>query len=275
MSNNQLNSECGFAEDLVSYLYGEIDSASKTKFEKHLDKCSTCDDELAAFGYVRSSILDWREDEFAKLETPEIKVLAFEDLRTVVTSNNSTVSRSWFDGLRQIFSLSPAWTATAAFAALAVFFGLGIVFYNFSNSSDLAEKTNEQNSIKNNDSIEKPVKLVISEIKDSENEELKEDQPEPSLARKEIPEINLKEVNKDKNLQEKTIVKFAEKTPKVKKQIKEKKPSETTIAVRDSDNSTNNKETTVYQNAPKLSNLAEEDDDDSLRLADLFDEVGS
>ncbi len=277
MSNNHHNSQCSFAEDLVSYLYGEINSAEKSKFENHLDKCSSCDEELAAFGYVRSSINDWRDEDFLVLETPEIAIPVFEKQQTIDNSIISSNSRLWFGGLRNLFSLSPAWaTGTGAFAALAVFIGLTLVFINSSKNSDLTESKNPVNSTESIANTEKIAEnnQIISENK--EEIENKKDQPEPIFVEKNSPE-KVEIPSKSENLSpEKAVVTVSEKITKTNRNTKNQKPSETSVAEKDRNNSNNKSNNSAVKNVPKLSNLAEEDEnDDSLRLADLFDEVGS
>ena len=64
MLNNNHNPSCAFAEQIVSYLYNETNAKEKAAFDAHLNNCSTCADELAGFGFVRSSIVEWKNAEF-------------------------------------------------------------------------------------------------------------------------------------------------------------------------------------------------------------------
>jgi hypothetical protein len=53
----------GNKEDLVSYLYGDLEGAAKLAFERHLRDCAECRDELAAMRRVRADLLTWSPPE--------------------------------------------------------------------------------------------------------------------------------------------------------------------------------------------------------------------
>src|SRR5687768_16484654 len=131
MNNNHKNSGCGYADQLVSYLYGETGSAENPAFEIHLETCSICSDELEAFSSVQFSINDWKTKEFSHLETPVIKI-PYENPGSLNNRPDTTnVNESWLSGLRSLFSLNPSWSlATASFAVLAVFAGFGFIAFN-------------------------------------------------------------------------------------------------------------------------------------------------
>jgi hypothetical protein len=64
-------------DDLVSYLYDDLDGASRLSFERHLRGCAECRDELAAMRAVRADLLTWSppEPEFAFRIVSEPKVI--------------------------------------------------------------------------------------------------------------------------------------------------------------------------------------------------------
>jgi hypothetical protein len=90
---------CNHKDDLVSYLYDDLDGAARLAFERHLRDCADCRGELAAMRAVRTDLLTWSppEPDFAFRLVSEPKVL-----RPAVPS-----WRAWF-------------TPAAAFAAAAV-----------------------------------------------------------------------------------------------------------------------------------------------------------
>ncbi len=63
----------------------------------------------------------------------------------------SKVSRSWFEELRRLFSLSPAFSVSASFAIVAVCFGIIFFANKSSNNADIAgvnsKNTNQTVSI--------------------------------------------------------------------------------------------------------------------------------
>jgi hypothetical protein len=91
---------CDSKELLVSFLYDEIDSASKREFQKHLATCVDCRDELAELGDTRAQIATW---------TPPDAELGFRIVREA-----ESPKRRWFQW-------SPAWgLAAAAVVLLAI-----------------------------------------------------------------------------------------------------------------------------------------------------------
>lgn len=134
---------CGREEELVAYLYGESAPEEAAAFRRHLSDCASCVEELAAFGGVRESVGEWREEVMRS-----IPALNVAERVAPVTSNASALKtetnapevthvatharaaarkRSASAALREFFSLAPTWlrvgTATAAvlFCALAAF----------------------------------------------------------------------------------------------------------------------------------------------------------
>ena len=53
---------CHRAEDLVTYLYGEANTADAQDFAAHLQQCDACRAEFAVFNQVHDSIVLWRNE---------------------------------------------------------------------------------------------------------------------------------------------------------------------------------------------------------------------
>lgn len=92
-------SDCGRKEDLVTYLYGEANATGRASFERHLDDCDLCRNELTAFGLVRLDLGAWQ---LGPLTRPEI-----------------ALRRSRLDLLRELFGMFPVWVRGAAFVGAA------------------------------------------------------------------------------------------------------------------------------------------------------------
>lgn len=251
MLNNNHNSSCAFAEQLVSYLYGEVNDSEKTAFAVHLKSCSSCADELMEFGLVRSSIVEWKNEEFANLDTPLVKI----PYPTTV----STEKQSWFGGLRQLLTLSPTWAT--AFAAVVVCVGLAFLAFNFSNKTEVAEKENKPINTVISPMVEKSVE---PQIKETAKETVKEEKSQPAIVEKDSPKIA------PRNAPANQIVKVASNIKKDKNVANNPINAANVRKLKDD-------KTTVAQQKraiPKLNSL-EEEEDNSLRLADLFAEVES
>ena len=114
MNERQNSLTCERASDLMAFLYGEADEGETRDFQLHLQKCSSCREEVASFGVVRESITEWRDEVLAGFST------------SLATRPQT---KSALAALRQFFDLSPLWLKGAtAFAAVAfcIFAGLAL-----------------------------------------------------------------------------------------------------------------------------------------------------
>ena len=252
INNNHKNSGCGFAGELVSYVYGEIGGAQKSTFESHLAGCSICADELAAFAGVHFAINDWKTQEFAHLETPLIEIPSAKNEPAAAESKGS-----WLAGLRDLFSNAPrAWSlAAASLAILAV--TVGIVLYAV-NSRGRGGELAESNNIKlpaTAPTVEKsPVPAAVNNKQsDPANE-------------------SVKPVNKESKTPPETATNSAPNASRIVRTSTNPRPAAKPDAANapkaapDKRNNKNNQKA-----APKAGD--DEDDDDTLRLAEIFDEI--
>ena len=100
--------ECRFSADMAVYMYGELSSDESAAFEQHLLDCSTCTDEFAAISSARYEVYDWKKLEFDPLETPNFDLPSGE-----------VDSVSWTDKIRSAFA--GGWAVpTISFAAFAI-----------------------------------------------------------------------------------------------------------------------------------------------------------
>ena len=263
MLNNQKKSSCGFTEQIISYFYDETNQAEKVVFEAHLTNCRECIDELAGFGFVRSSIIEWRDEEFSKLDAPVFEIPAIKTVSQTVESD----SRSWFSDFRNTFSFNPM-TATAILAVLIVCAGLVFIAINFSNNSEVAEIDN-----KNSEKI--VVSPTVDKVKEQPMETIAESDSDNSLPGK-FPKSTDTE---SKNSQPLPIreKRLASGDSAVRISGNAKNNSEKSVTNRNvkETNKENKKSTAVQkQQVPNLTTL-DDDEDKSVRLADLFEEIGA
>jgi hypothetical protein len=85
----------GWGEQLVAYLYEDLEAGARARVEAHLSECPACQSELGALGGVRSALARWAPPE------PSFGMIA----RRAVPP-----PRSWLAGLADI----PVWARTAA-----------------------------------------------------------------------------------------------------------------------------------------------------------------
>lgn len=277
LDSNFQNKSCGFGEDLVSYLYDEIGKNEKTKFEKHLSSCQTCEKELASFGFVRSSINAWKAEDFANISLPKIEI-EYDEIETP-SQVVETVKTGWFEGLAGIFNGFPTRAnATAAFAILAICVVIGLIALNYTETEEVVKSPNPE-PVKEIKTVKEQVvspqdeviatKQEVEEVPESETiSENKTYKPEI------VSKTEIKKKSQKRRVTKKQNQTLASNTKRDKKIVDYKKPNEQMTA--------NNSDTSKYKNnfndqeVLRLSNLVEEDveEDEMIRLTDLFDEVG-
>ena len=114
---------CGRENDLIGFLYGELNDVEALAFERHVHECAGCSTELAGFKDVRGSVVAWRNESLGSI-----------GLTGQTTGSSPTrageARPSAMAALREFFNLSPLWMKGAvAFAAilLCVFAGLALM----------------------------------------------------------------------------------------------------------------------------------------------------
>jgi hypothetical protein len=255
MTENNKNSMCEFGEELVSYLYDELQNAEKMRFEKHLKNCADCADELNEFSFARSSVNEWREVEFTPLATPKIEI-PYLPVK-VVNVAEKEVSRSWLTAFRELFTLSPAWmTAATAAAALVICVGLFAVLFSNSRINDDMVQTNVKiNPSPTTETKEK--KAEVSETIPPVNSSEKLPKPAENISNpkvvKTVDPVRVSTIN-SKPAKPQNLMTVKSSTPKTE-------PKQNKITPKN-----------INKKAPGLIDNDEEEDD-SLRLSDILEEV--
>ncbi len=86
-------------EAMVSYLYDEASPEECRQVEAHLVECHSCKEELEAFNRVRGMLQQWQIDDL-----PVVRVEA-------------TTRRSFFEALRELFTIMPVWAKACGVVA--------------------------------------------------------------------------------------------------------------------------------------------------------------
>ena len=90
---------CDDKTTLVSYLYGEVDAATRQAVDAHLAQCEACADEVTALGFVRSELGLWAAPD-ADLDFTIVK-------KSDLASSNVLRPARWWQTV-------PAWAQAAA-----------------------------------------------------------------------------------------------------------------------------------------------------------------
>lgn len=268
MSDKHHNLNCAHAAELVSYLYDEIGKTEKAVFESHLANCLNCADELADFSFARHAVKDWRDAEFTHLKTPVFEI-PFETHRSTRTLPADT--GSLLDNLRRIFSLRPVWATSAA--ALAIIIGLFLTTNFFQ-----PDFTVEKEKVNSDDNT------VLSTVKsDAQSQFSPFINPEStnSFALSEKPanksfaaeKREIVRQNRAAEKQKNSVLKASVNTPKIK-DVRESGENIAASDLKNSSNPTRKNLTRANRPVPTL-NSFEEEEDDTLRLAEIFEEVDS
>ena len=243
MLNNCNKQECGFADDIVAYIYDEIGQNERRKFESHLAGCTACTDEFAGISNARFSVFEWRREEFANLPTPEIVI-------PYVTNKRDMETAGFFSGLRDLLTLSGWSSAVIVAGTVVICIGLGFVAINFLGSN---QQVAENKKTMVNDQIGPPVisprQQNVTVAQAPQKERTPHSTTLPALA-KSMPSRDIR--------RERASIQV--------RRIREKNLTARTLPVQPSNQQ--------KHRTPALT-AYDDEDDKSLRLADLFDEGGS
>lgn len=103
---------CGRENDLIGFLYGELNEVEALTFQRHLHECVACSAEFASFTEVRESVVAWRNESLGGVVSPFRS--ADSDVARASQAKPSAIA-----ALREFFNLSPLWMKGAvAFAAV-------------------------------------------------------------------------------------------------------------------------------------------------------------
>jgi anti-sigma factor RsiW len=112
--------KCGRENDLIGFLYGELNDVEAKTFQRHVSDCASCNAELAAFRDVRESVVTWRNESLGIISSPITESAA---------ARVGHEKPSGLAALREFFKLAPLWMKGAvAFASVlfCLFVGLAI-----------------------------------------------------------------------------------------------------------------------------------------------------
>ena len=116
---------CARGNDLIAFLYGEIDGHAALDFERHLLNCANCESELGAFKQIRSSVVAWRQESLGAATATSVSASATADKASDFGQPSAIAA------IRKFFELSPLWMkGSIAFASVlfCVVSGLALAY---------------------------------------------------------------------------------------------------------------------------------------------------
>jgi hypothetical protein len=122
---------CGRENDLMSFLYGELNDVEAQAFQRHRRDCAQCEAELAAFSDVRESVVAWRNESLGAISPAQVtnQITNRATSRTGAAAAFEKAPPSAWSAIREFVNLSPLWLKGAvAFASLlfCLFAGLAV-----------------------------------------------------------------------------------------------------------------------------------------------------
>lgn len=104
---------CGRGNDLIAFLYGEIDEPAARDFERHLMNCADCESELGAFKQIRSTAVAWRQETVGAATAHSVSA------SPAIGRAPDLGKPSAMAAFRQFFDISPLWLkGSIAFASV-------------------------------------------------------------------------------------------------------------------------------------------------------------
>jgi len=235
------SSRCFSEEELVSYLYNEIDDSERARLDDHLSDCITCTDEFASLSEPRFSVYRWQKTEFADLATPVI-FGPWEEAPVPEVNAVESSSASWIHALLAAFR-RPAFAFTAVPIVILISFTVGLYVKYVPNAKDDVATTNPETVVQAPSEPAAGSTIV----------------PLPRVEKKRMVETHLAA---NENTKAKNSTQYA-------KAVKSSAPRQ---LMKNEVASTNTPNKPVsYRRAPRLSDF-EEEEDNSVRLADLLAE---
>lgn len=256
--NNSENHKqnCEFAEESIAFLYGESDESNKAEFNRHLENCSNCADELKAFSLIHSSVQNWKKAKFDILTTPIIKI-------PVQSVRETAVSSSWLANLRERFSFQRGLVQVGAFAAVLICLGFGLYFFNFYNQeNNVAGKTDSKTIVEVSPNPDNEIAKVEESNSNSQNQS---DSKKAEMNQSADSPVKSPAVEESSSAKQTVPLKIS---TSPKNSVNSRKSADNKIP------KANRKISPVNnRSVPKLNALPEEAEEEDLRLADLFDEI--
>jgi hypothetical protein len=229
--------------EFVSYIYGELDRPGREAFEAHLATCDECAMELAVYSDARLGVIEWRREDFDHLETPVIVVPLMTEKRSTAVIEREPVRT--FTGFVEALTSIPVF-ARAGLGLATASLAIGVAYF-------VAYPPSEKNLAVNNKT---ETESVTSRGKDTNSDITpfvagKDDKTE---ARELIPISPYRHFRRQL-----AAIKIGDRrSPVHRSELASTHPISNASS----------------KKAPRLSSVDEEDDK-TLRLADLFAEIGT
>jgi hypothetical protein len=100
---------CGRENDLIAFLYDELEPDESMSFRSHLQECLSCGAEMAEFTNIRESVVAWRNEALVGVTSPAVQPAIVKSVPSALAA------------LQEFFNLSPLWLKGALVFASVLF----------------------------------------------------------------------------------------------------------------------------------------------------------
>lgn len=101
---------CERSDDLISFLYQELDEREGRAFERHLVDCASCSRELSSFSEIRNGVVAWRDQSLGIINQRPSLAYGYAERPSALAA------------IRQFFALAPLWLkGSVALASVLLF----------------------------------------------------------------------------------------------------------------------------------------------------------
>src|SRR5687768_11657070 len=111
--------ECGREDELIAFLYGELDPGETIGFRSHMQECSSCSAEVQEFTGIRESVVAWRNEALGGISLPAVQ--------PSTAARADLAQPGALTALREFFNLSPLWMKGAVVFASLLFCLLAVL----------------------------------------------------------------------------------------------------------------------------------------------------
>lgn len=145
--------ECGHADQLISFVYNEGSVEEINQFQDHLRTCSICQTEIRSLGGVRQLIADWKIEALSSAVESRVQIPA-----------SAPRAKSAVAALREFFDLSPLWLkGVTALATVLFFLAIGLGLSRLGEEQPTIVKDERPGAIYTEDEMKQAIKKALDE----------------------------------------------------------------------------------------------------------------
>lgn len=257
-NNSPQNFICEFAAETVDFIYGEMSDGRQNAFQIHLNRCDECAAEVSEFSGIKFSIQDWKATEFDRIATPKFEI-PYETKIQIAAGEPI----SFFDSIKNYLRFSPILTSAAAFTILAFLIGSAVFVLQNNREQTIVENIPATDFSPTPKAVRNPPETETSANTEKEKSGKDENETNSPVIEKKV----------DGRFDDSVSVKTKETVPVERKSSAVKSSEKKSAPPANSAKDIRVQKAVRATKKPRLNDLPDDEDDDSLRLSDMFAEL--